>query len=139
MVTVYDVPANELISRAAEKLKGLGITVPAYVKLVKTGPHAMRAPEQPDYWFNRCASLLRKAYIGSPVGVSSLRVHYGGRKKRGVKPEKHRDAAGSQVRRGLQQLESIGMIDKKKDGRYISAKGRKFLDAIAKEISSKAQ
>lgn len=63
MVTAYDVPANELIAGAAEKLKGLGIKEPAWLKYVKSGPHAERRPEQKDYWYFRCASLLRKAYI----------------------------------------------------------------------------
>jgi len=135
MVTVYDVPANDLIAAVSGKLKALGIVEPVYVKYVKTGPHADRRPEQADYWFTRCASLLRKAYIGSPIGVASLRTHYGGRKNRGVKPEKHVDAAGSQIRRGLQQLEKIGLLEKKKTGRFITGKGKKLLDACAKEVS----
>ena len=139
MKTVYDVTANDLIARASEKLKGLGLVAPEWVKYVKTGPHAERRPEQKDYWFTRCASLLRKAYIGSPIGVASLRTHYGGRKNRGVKPEKHVDAAGSQIRKGLQQLDKIGFIEKKKTGRYITGKGKAFLDGIAKEVGSKAQ
>jgi len=140
MVTVYDVPANRLIKMAAEKLRDFPeVTPPQWVAYAKSGAHAIRAPEGADFWYVRCASLLRSVYMKSPTGVSRLKTKYGGRKKRGSRPEHHADAGGSMIRKALQQLEKAGLMEqKKKKGRIISAKGRSFLDSIAKEVKGGA-
>jgi len=90
MVTVYDVEAGKLVRAAAKKLEGMNISAPPWVGMVKSGAHCQRLPQDEKFWHIRCASLLRQAYIHSPIGVSSLRTHYGGRKARGVKPEEYR-------------------------------------------------
>lgn len=136
MVTVYDVEPNKLIAKAAEKLGEIGIKMPESLRYAKSGCHAERLPEQKDFWQVRCASLLRNAYVREKVGVASLRTHYGGRKNRGVMPERHVDAGGAVIRRGFQQLEKIGLIAKDKTGRKITGKGKAFLDAVAKEVAS---
>ncbi|MBM3228847.1 30S ribosomal protein S19e [Candidatus Parvarchaeota archaeon] len=135
MVTVYDIKPNMLIEATAKKLKELGIAKPSYIDFVKSGPDKMRLAQSGDFFFVRCASLLRQAYVNELVGVNSLRTHYGGRKNRGVKPEKHRDASGSIIRRGFQQLEKLGLIEKKKVGRGITGKGKKLLDSVARELA----
>ncbi|MCD6513406.1 MAG: 30S ribosomal protein S19e [Candidatus Odinarchaeota archaeon] len=136
MPTVYDVPASKLIERVAEELKKMPeIKPPEWAKFVKTGIHKERAPEQPDWWYIRCASILRKIYIHGPVGISRLRVAYGGRQKRGFAPEHFRRGSGSIIRKALQQLEKAGLIEKtNREGRIISRKGRSFLDRIAYDI-----
>ncbi|MCX8197287.1 MAG: 30S ribosomal protein S19e [Candidatus Micrarchaeota archaeon] len=136
MVTVYDVKPNKLIAKLAEKLKGMGIAAPPWIGMVKSGCHRQRLPQQKDFWYIRLASMLRNAYIRGTVGVSSLRSHYGGRKIRGVKPEKKRKAGGAIIRKGLQALEAAGLIVKKKVGRQLSSAGRKLLDSVAKEVST---
>jgi small subunit ribosomal protein S19e len=135
MVTANDVEANKLIGKAAEKLKEMDIAKPEFVGLVKTGSHNSRPPTSPDFWFFRCASILRQAYVNSNVGVNRLRRHYGGRKKNGVSPEHHRQSGGSTVRKALQALEKAGLLMKQKAGRTLTPKGRKLLDAAAKECS----
>lgn len=70
------------------------------------------------------------------LGVGALRRSYGGRdKSRGVAPERHALAAGGLVRHILQQLESIGIVEKsadgKKKGRRITPQGQRDLDLIA--------
>jgi len=133
MVSALDVPANALIGKLAEKLKAMKLEKPAFVGVVKTGSHAQRPPEQADFWYVRCASLLRQAYVREPVGVQRLRKHYGGKKNRGVRPEHTRPTGGSTIRKALQTLEKQGLLEKTKKGRKLSAKGRKFLDTSAKE------
>lgn len=134
MVTVFDVNHNKLVKAASEKLKAFpDLKPPAFLAFAKTGAYKVRAPDDKDFWYKRCASLLRKAYIDSPIGVASLRTHYGGRKKRGVARERHAKAAGSIIRRAMQALEKIGFMEKKKDGRYLTSKGLAFMDAAAKE------
>lgn len=137
MTTVYDVPADTLIKRVAEKLKEMPeFTPPEWAKFVKTGVHKERAPEQEDWWWIRVASIFRKVYIDGPVGIERLRTAYGGRKNRGVKPEKFRKGSGSIIRKALQQLENAGFVTKTKEGRIVTSKGRSFLDKIATEIKN---
>ncbi|RLI86379.1 MAG: 30S ribosomal protein S19e [Archaeoglobales archaeon] len=135
MTTVYDVPAEMLIRKVAESLKGMQeFNPPEWAKFVKTGVHKERSPEQDDWWWMRVASIFRKVYINGPVGIERLRTAYGGRKNRGVKPEKFRKGSGSIIRKALQQLESAGFVTKTKEGRVVTPKGRSFLDKIAGEI-----
>lgn len=134
MVTVYDVSAGALIGKASEKLKEIPeIQPPAWLAYAKTGPHVERAPHEEDFWYRRCASLMRNLYIHGESGVARFKTHYGGRKNRGSRPEHHMDAGGAAIRKALQQLEKAGMIQKGKTGRNISAKGKAFLDSAAKE------
>lgn len=139
MTTVYDVDAGKLIPAAAEELKKNDkITPPKWTPFVKTGMHTERMPDAPDWWYVRCASILRKAYL-QPVGVLRLRTAYGGRKNRGYKPQKFVRAGGNIIRKGLQQLESAGLVKKGKKGREITAAGRKFLDNIAANVEKESK
>jgi len=136
MVTAFDVDPNRLIEKVAEKLKSEKIAKPAFVGLVKTGAHAERPPESDDFWYVRCASVLRQVYVNDNVGTGKLRRHYGGNKGRGVKPERHAPAGGSTIRKAMQELEKAGYLEKGKTrGRVLTAKGRKLLDNAAKEVS----
>ncbi|MCX6769822.1 MAG: 30S ribosomal protein S19e [Candidatus Micrarchaeota archaeon] len=135
MVTVYDAIPNKLVRKTADKLKGMGIAAPQWIGTVKSGSHKERLPQQPDFWYLRLAAILRNLYVNGNVGVSRLRTHFGARKIRGVRPEKSRRAGGAIIRKGLQALESAGLVVKKKKGREISAAGKKLLDASAKEAS----
>jgi small subunit ribosomal protein S19e len=135
MVTVYDVTPNKLVAKAAAKLEGMGIPAPAWVGTVKSGSHAERMPQQKNFWYIRLASILRNAYVNNKIGVSSLRSHFGGKKVRGVRPEKKRKAGGAIIRKGMQALEKAGLLTKRKTGREISAAGKKLLDAAAKEAA----
>ncbi|ADG13037.1 30S ribosomal protein S19e [Methanocaldococcus infernus] len=134
MVTVYDVPPEPLIKKVAERLKELNIGVPEWVPFVKTGVSRERRPEQDDWWYIRCASILRKIYIYGPVGVERLRTAYGGRKNRGHEPEHFYKGSGNIVRKALQELEKLGFVKRTPEGRVITPKGRSFLDNIAKEV-----
>jgi len=137
MVTALDVDANALIGKVVEKLKTMKINKPAFVGLVKSGSHTERPPEQEDFWYIRCASILRKAYLEGTIGTNRLRTHYGGRKSRGVKPQVHRKAGGSTIRKAMQELEKAGLLKKEKVGRTLTPAGRKLLDAAAKEVMKK--
>ena len=137
LTTVYDVPADVLIERLTEYIKGniREVTPPEWAAYVKTGSHVERPPQDPDWWYVRSASMLRKLYINGPIGVSRLRKEYGGRKRRGVKPAHFRRAGGAIIRHILQQLEATGLVAKEdRKGRAISPKGRSLLDAMAAQI-----
>ena len=142
MPTPYDVPPDKLIERLARYLKREveAVRPPEWAIFVKTGSHVQRPPQDPDWWYVRCASLLRKLYIHGPIGVERLRSMYGGRKDRGHRPEHHRKAGGSIIRKALQQLEAAGLVQKVTDakghviGRALTPEGRSLLDRIATEV-----
>lgn len=138
MATVYDVPPDMLIKEVAERLKKMKeFEPPEWADYVKTGVHKERAPEQQDWWYTRVAAIFRKVYIDGPVGIERLRTAYGGRKRRGSEPPKFRKGSGSIIRKALQQLEKAGFVEKTKEGRVVTPKGRSFLDRIAAEIKRK--
>ncbi len=136
MVTALDVDTNRLMESVANKLKAMKLEKPAFVGLVKTGSQKDRPPEQADFWYVRCASIMRHAYVRGAVGTNRLRRHYGGRKIRGVRPEHHRPSGGSTIRKAMQQLEKAGLLAKQKTGgRKLTAKGQALLDKAAKEVA----
>ncbi|HJJ89330.1 MAG TPA: 30S ribosomal protein S19e [Methanocorpusculum sp.] len=135
MTTVFDVPANVLITKVAEVLKSESeIKAPEWSEYVKTGVHKQMPPEDPDWWYIRSAAVLRRIYVDGPIGVERMRSVYGGLQDRGSKPSHFRKGSGSIARKVMQQLESAGYIEKVTGGRNVSAKGRKFLDNIAHSL-----
>jgi small subunit ribosomal protein S19e len=137
MTTAYDVPAEMIIERLSNYMKEnvSEINPPEWASYVKTGRHVERVPQNPDWWYVRSASLLRKIYMKGPIGVSRLRKEYGGRKRRGVKPAHFVKSGGNIIRSVLQQLEKAGLAEKQNNnGRKVSGKGRSLLDAMATQI-----
>jgi len=135
--TPYDVPPAILIERLAKYLKDNvdAVRPPEWALYVKTGVHKERPPQNSDWWYIRCASLLRKVYVKGPIGVEHLRAEYGGRKDRGVKPEHTRKGSGAIIRKALQQLEEAGLVETVKgEGRIVTPKGRSLLDSLSAEI-----
>ncbi len=135
MAVVYDVPATEFVVKAGQKLKETGkVQAPEWAADVKAGTHRQYPPVQPDWWYTRCASILRRIYIDGPVGVQRLRSLYGGKKNRGVRPNRHERSSGSIIRDALQQMEKSGLVKAIKGGRVVTPQGLAFLDKVATEI-----
>ena len=140
MTTVYDVPADKLIAKAAMELKEKAeITAPEWAPFVKTGTHREMPPEDPEWWYTRAAAVLRRVYVDGPVGVERMRSVYGGKKDRGSKPGKSVKGSGSILRKSLQQLEAAGFVAKQKNGRVITPAGASFIDGIAYSVSKENQ
>jgi len=142
MKDIYNVPQNELIEKTALELKKIPfIKPPAWTEFVKTGAHKERAPARDDWWYVRAAAILRTTHKLGPIGVSKLRTKYGGKKNRGVKPEKFYSGSGKIIRTVLQQLEEAGLVKKAEKGvhkgRIIAPKGASILDKVAAQISGK--
>jgi small subunit ribosomal protein S19e len=132
MTTLYDIPAELLLPRLAEELKKRKeIQPPPWAAFAKAGVHQQMPPEDPDWWFIRAASVLRRLYIDGPVGVQRMRTAYGGKRDRGSSPFQFRKGGGSALRKVLQQLEAAGLVAKDRTGRSLSVDGRKLLDAVA--------
>jgi len=136
MVAVYDVPAEELILKTAEKLKGNDkIAPPSWAEFAKTGRHTERAPTQDDWWYTRAASILRKLYVKGPMGSSKLAAEYGGYADKGSMPNRAAKGSRSIARKCLMQLEAAGyLLPTSKEGRMISPAGQSLLDNTAKEV-----
>lgn len=142
MVTVYDVPAEKLIAKVAEKLKENDrIVPPDWAEFAKTGTHTERAPVQPDWWYTRAASIMRKLYVKGPMGTSKLAAEYGGFTDRGAKPNRAVKGSRNIIRKCLMQLQDAGLLvaTSDKQGRAISPAGQSMLDNTAKEVSDETK
>jgi len=137
LTTPHDVPSSKLIEKLAKHLKeNVDEVKPSpWASIVKTGAHVQRQPQNPNWWYIRCASLLRKIYVHGPIGVEKLRADYGGRKDYGVTPGHTAKAGGAIIRKALQQLEAAGLIETSKPrGRRATREGRKLLQELAEEV-----
>ncbi|MCF2135794.1 MAG: 30S ribosomal protein S19e [Candidatus Thorarchaeota archaeon] len=141
MPTIYDIPANILIRRLAQELKTRKeIQPPEWASYVKTGAHKERAPDDTEWWYTRSASILRKIYLRGPIGTQRLRVEYGGRKRRGTKPNRFQKGSGAIVRNILQQLERAGFVKRRGNkGRELTDIGRSFMDKLASMIKQELE
>ncbi|MBN1160054.1 MAG: 30S ribosomal protein S19e [Candidatus Diapherotrites archaeon] len=141
MATAYDVPAATLINRVAADFKGRSeFKAPEWSLYVKTGPHVQRAPDNPDWWYVRTATVLRRIYMDGPVGTQRLRTYFGGRKNRGIRPHTQQRSGGKIIRVALQQLEKAGYIKSfEKKGRVITPAGKKYLDKLAIELKKELE
>ena len=137
MPAPYEAPAPVLIEKLTKYLKDNveGVVPPKWAPFIKTGSHVSRPPQNPEWWFVRCASLLRKIYLKGPIGIQHLRSEYGGRIDRGVKPEHARRSGGSIIRKAIQQLEAAGLVEPSGNrGRVVTGEGRRLLDRLSTEI-----
>jgi len=136
MTTVYDVPAKEFIDEVAKKLQNdKTISIPEENIFSRTSVNRENPPEDSNWWYIRCASILRKIYVKNSIGIEHLRAEYGGKRDRGSKPYKARSGSGSIVRRAVQQLEKAGYVTRiKGKGRVLTPKGRSFLDNTSQNV-----
>ena len=140
-MTIYDINPQEYNLRLADELKKVPeINKPEWIKFVKSSPSKKRPIDEDDFWYKRAASILRQIYIRGIVGVNRLKVRYGSKKNRGMKPERFMKSGGKIIRSILQQLDKVGFteivkkedsIKTKKIGRRLTEKGKKFLEDIA--------
>ena len=142
MPTPYDIPSSILIERLAKHLKEEvdEINPPAWTLFARTGVHTQRPPTNPDWWFVRSASILRKIYVKGPIGIELLRQEYGGRKDGGVKPEHAAKGSGSIIRNVIRQLSTAGLVKTyRTQGRIVTNDGRRLLDRLSTEIKNELQ
>jgi small subunit ribosomal protein S19e len=141
MTTVYDVPPKELIEAVAKKLQNEeNINIPEANLFSRTGINKENPPTDKDWWYARCASILRKIYVCDMIGIERLRAEYGGKRDKGSKPYKASRGSGSIVRRAVQQLEKAGYVARiKGKGRVLTPKGRSFLDNTSNEVMKNIQ
>lgn len=114
------------------------LKVPEWVDLVKTSRAKELAPYDQDWFYVRCAAVVRHIYIRSPIGVGSVTKIFGSRKRNGTLPSHFCRSAGSIARKALQSLEALKLIEKSPDGgRKLTQQGRRDLDRIAAQVKAK--
>ena len=136
MAKIYDVPADKLILKLSEVLKTEDIPAPSWAVFVKTGAHADKPPQRSDWWYTRCASLLRKIYLHGPLSVNDLRTIYGdGKRNMYYGARHHKDASGAVIRNAIHGLEKLGYLEKvEKKGSVVTRQGMQKLDKLSTEI-----
>ncbi|OLY82614.1 40S ribosomal protein S19-A [Smittium mucronatum] len=136
-VTVKDVSPHAFVKAYAAHLKKSGkLPVPEWTEYAKTGAFKELSPNDPDWFYTRCASIARHVYLRGSVGVGALTKLHGGRYRRGTRPSIHASGAGGVARRALQALEKVGILEKDKNGgRKISSHGQRTLDRISIRVA----
>jgi small subunit ribosomal protein S19e len=140
MSSIFDVPTNDLIEAIAEELKTIPeLKAPEWAIFVKTGVHKERPPIKKDWWYVRCAAILRKVSLKGPIGTEKLRTQYGGKKNMGHKPEHFFKGSGSIIRKALQSMEKAGLLKQvEKDGhkgRIATPKAHSIMDKAASKVA----
>jgi small subunit ribosomal protein S19e len=131
-----DVPPSLLLPRLATELRTRkAVSPPPWATFAKTGVHKQRAPTQPDWWYLRSASVLRKIYLKGNVGIERLSAEYGGKRDRGSAPYHAHTGSRSVLREIVHQLEKAGLVQPyKTKGRRVSPEGAKLLDSLSKDV-----
>ncbi|OIR57597.1 MAG: 40S ribosomal protein S19 [Amphiamblys sp. WSBS2006] len=112
--------------------------VPASLHGVKTGVGKKLPPEDPEWAYTRAASIVRFVYLSGENGVTCgmLRRKYGCKKDRGTKPERRSLGSGAVVRRLMQALGEINVLELNAGNRRVVKKeGVKEIETITKECS----
>ena len=118
----------------AEKLKEFDeIKPPKGSQFWKTAFFKELAPiDHENFWYIRCASLLRKIKKYGPIGVNKLRKIYGGRNRKNSGLNHSARGSGKIIRVALQQLENANLLIKQeKEGRIVSPEGTSLLERTA--------
>jgi len=140
--TPRDVTPEILIKRLAEYLKNNvpETTPPPWAPYVKTGVQVERMPRDPDWWYTRTASILRKIYLDGPIGISRLRKDYGGRFKKRHHSEHFKRGGGAIVRNALKQLENAKLVKIiNKRGRVVTDEGQGLLNRVSKDAKTELE
>ena len=138
-MSIYTVEPSKLIREIAEKLKEYPeIVPPENSKFWKTAFFKEIAPVEEDFWYIRCASLLRKVNKYKEIGVNRLRKKCGGRNRKGSGLNHSAKASGKIIRVALQQLEKAKLIEiTEKNGRKVAKEGHSLLERTAYSILRK--
>ncbi|KAH8268086.1 hypothetical protein KR018_012665 [Drosophila ironensis] len=138
-VTVKDIDQHLMTKVLAAFLKKSGkVVAPEQAEYVKTAKFKETAPTEDDWFFTRCASIMRHLYIRAPSGVAAFTKIYGGRKRNGVRPSNYCRSSDGIIRKAMQALEAGRMVEKHPDGgRKLTSTGQRDMDRLANQIVAK--
>jgi small subunit ribosomal protein S19e len=131
-------PQAHIAALAKELQQVPEMKMPEWALFVKTGSQKERVPLQTDWWYLRAASMFRTIVLKGPIGTSKLRIKYGSRKNRGVRPDRFHIAGGKIIRTILQQLEAAKLVKQEMKGvhkgRIPTGAGYTLINKAAKEV-----
>jgi small subunit ribosomal protein S19e len=136
-MSVFVVQPEKLIETLSNKLKEYPeISPPKGSEFWKTAFFKELAPiDSENFWYIRCASILRKVKKFGPIGVNRLRKYYGGKNRNGKGLNHSAKASGKIIRVALQQLGEASLLEmKEKKGRVLSSEGISLIERTAYEI-----
>ena len=131
--TVHDVPANKWVKAMAQQFKREGkLMVPTCTEHLKTSHGRERAPQNNDWYYVRCAAVLRHVYLRPGNGYGGLAKAFANKKNKGTLPEATVKAATGPLHWACKSLEGLKLIAKgKAHGRVLTREGRKRADTVA--------
>uniref|UniRef100_A0A146LKB3 40S ribosomal protein S19 n=1 Tax=Lygus hesperus TaxID=30085 RepID=A0A146LKB3_LYGHE len=134
--TLKDVNAWRWIKVAARHFKQEGkLFVPNCTEIVKTAHGRERAPQNTDWYYIRCAAVLRAIYLRPGVGYGGLSKRFASKKNYGSRPEHTVRAAQGLLHWSCKSLTKLGLVESGiKSGQRITKKGRKFADSLAFQV-----
>ncbi len=136
-MSVFVVQPEKIIEILAVKLKEYPeISPPEGSEFWKTAFFKELAPmDSENFWYIRCASILRKVKKYGPIGVNKLRKFYGGKNRKGKGLNHSAKASGKIIRVALQQLGEANLLNmKEREGRVLSTEGTSLIERTAYEI-----
>ncbi|XP_071843072.1 small ribosomal subunit protein eS19-like [Apostichopus japonicus] len=139
--TVKDVDSAEFVAALSAFFKKSGkLKVPEWTDVVKTGKHKELGPVDPDWYYTRAAAVARHLYVRGGVGVNAMTKIFGGRKRRGTRPNHACRGSSSVARKVLQSLEGVKILEKYgNNGRRITSQGQRDLDRIAAQVKAASE
>uniref|UniRef100_A0A2I2Z0P6 40S ribosomal protein S19 n=1 Tax=Gorilla gorilla gorilla TaxID=9595 RepID=A0A2I2Z0P6_GORGO len=125
-VPVNHVNQRDFVRALAAFLKKSGkLKVPEWVDTVKLAKHKQLAPYVENWFYTRAGSTARHLYL------------QGGAGRNGVMPSHFGRGFKSVLRRVLQALEGLKMVEKDQDGgRKLTPQGQRDLDRIAGQVAA---
>ncbi|KAI5187033.1 small subunit ribosomal protein S19e [Nematocida homosporus] len=134
-------PATFIATLAKTLVEEKKIERPAEAEYIKTGHGKENAPQDPNWYHIRVASILRKLYMEELKSPEKLKHGFGTlwfaqvystAKNNGHKPSHTVTGSKSLVRRILQGLERVGFVSQiPKGGRRLTSTGRSYLEAVS--------
>lgn len=143
---VEEVCPVKLIEKLSSALKEeKKVSRPAEADYIKTGHGKENAPEDPNWYYIRAASILRKLYMEEVKNPAKLKHGFGTlwfarvystSKNNGHKPSHTVTGSKSLVRGILQGLEKSMLVARvQKGGRRLTPTGKAYIESIASKTS----
>lgn len=131
--TLRDVNAWRWIKSAARHFKQEGkLFVPNCTELVKSSHGRERAPQNQDWYYIRCAAILRALYLRPGEGYGGLSKRFASKKNNGSRPEHGVRACKGLLHWGCKSLTQLGLVEPgAESGQRLTKKGKKFVDGVA--------
>ncbi|EPY30128.1 small subunit ribosomal protein S19e [Strigomonas culicis] len=136
-----DVNAWRWIKTAAAHFKREGkIMVPNCTEIMKSSHGRERAPQNKDWYYIRCAAVLRALYLRPGEGYGGLSKRFAKKKNNGSRPEHTVRAATGLLHWACKSLSKLGLLEKVNDsegnpnGQRVTKKGRKVVDSLAFQV-----